>query len=123
MKNCKCGREASYLPKNKTWLCDECAKKAGMLVPCEGEAHKNPFIDNCWICAPRWEWREVKLSEQDMIRWQLADQLETEMAAITITYVNEQNKTVDFNHVRTSMWAKLTDGGRVKKNSIRRSLY
>src|ERR1700722_7957428 len=21
---------------------------------CEGEAHANPFIDNCMVCAPRW---------------------------------------------------------------------
>ena len=24
------------------------------LEPCPGEAHTNPFIDNCMICAPRW---------------------------------------------------------------------
>lgn len=23
---------------------------------CDGEAHKNPFIDNCWTCAPNWGW-------------------------------------------------------------------
>lgn len=23
-------------------------------IPCPGEAHSNPFIDNCWTCAPRW---------------------------------------------------------------------
>lgn len=22
--------------------------------PCNGEAHSNPFIDNCWICMPFW---------------------------------------------------------------------
>lgn len=21
---------------------------------CDGQAHRNPFIDNCWACAPRW---------------------------------------------------------------------
>lgn len=21
---------------------------------CTGEAHGNPYIDNCWSCAPRW---------------------------------------------------------------------
>lgn len=26
----------------------------GPLVKCEGEAHSNPFIDNCMTCAPRW---------------------------------------------------------------------
>lgn len=24
------------------------------LVPCTGEAHSNPHIDNCMLCAPRW---------------------------------------------------------------------
>lgn len=24
-------------------------------VPCHGEAHSNPHIDNCGICAPLWE--------------------------------------------------------------------
>jgi hypothetical protein len=24
------------------------------LFPCPGEAHSNPFIDNCMMCAPRW---------------------------------------------------------------------
>lgn len=29
-------------------------EKTGRLIPCAGEAHKNPFIDNCGMCAPRW---------------------------------------------------------------------
>lgn len=29
-------------------------EKTGKLVPCTGEAHSNPFIDNCMTCAPRW---------------------------------------------------------------------
>ena len=28
--------------------------KTGRLVPCPGEAHKNPFIDHCGYCAPDW---------------------------------------------------------------------
>ncbi len=24
------------------------------LFPCPGEAHSNPYIDNCMVCAPRW---------------------------------------------------------------------
>jgi hypothetical protein len=34
------------------------------LKPCTGEAHSNPFIDNCMCCAPRWGWQgeEVKVS-------------------------------------------------------------
>ena len=29
------------------------------LVPCPGEAHSNPFIDNCSLCMPRWGWVEI----------------------------------------------------------------
>jgi len=28
--------------------------KTGRLVPCPGEAHHNPYVDNCGHCAPRW---------------------------------------------------------------------
>ncbi len=35
-------------------------RKAGLsgrthMVPCPGEAHSNPHIDNCSLCAPNWE--------------------------------------------------------------------
>lgn len=30
------------------------------LIPCDGEAHTNPHIDNCLRCAPRWGWVETK---------------------------------------------------------------
>jgi hypothetical protein len=26
------------------------------LTRCHGEAHTNPHIDNCGVCAPRWGW-------------------------------------------------------------------
>lgn len=26
------------------------------LIACTGEAHANPFIDNCPRCMPRWGW-------------------------------------------------------------------
>lgn len=26
------------------------------LQKCTGEAHSNPYIDNCGRCAPRWGW-------------------------------------------------------------------
>lgn len=29
-------------------------EKTGRLIPCDGEAHRNPMIDNCGLCAPRW---------------------------------------------------------------------
>jgi hypothetical protein len=35
------------------------ARRGYRLVPCTGEAHGNPFIDNCGQCAPRWGWVEV----------------------------------------------------------------
>jgi len=28
--------------------------KARATVPCDGEAHSNPWIDNCHTCAPFW---------------------------------------------------------------------
>jgi hypothetical protein len=28
--------------------------KTGKMVKCTGEAHTNPFIDNCALCMPRW---------------------------------------------------------------------
>jgi len=28
--------------------------KTGRLIPCDGEAHRNAYIDNCGKCAPRW---------------------------------------------------------------------
>lgn len=33
------------------------------LEACTGSAHKNPHIDNCGVCAPRWGWvgQEVKV--------------------------------------------------------------
>lgn len=30
-------------------------KKEAVWVKCRGEAHKNPYIDNCWSCMPFWE--------------------------------------------------------------------
>lgn len=35
-------------------------KPGYMLVPCTGEAHSNPHIDNCMVCAPRWGQMEVR---------------------------------------------------------------
>ncbi len=34
-------------------------KKGWILIPCDGEAHDNPRIDNCGACAPRWGEIEV----------------------------------------------------------------
>lgn len=61
MKLCKCGKPASYLKMNKKFRCDTCAKKEGYLKPCTGEAHRNPYIDNCWVCMPRWGWMEIRV--------------------------------------------------------------
>lgn len=35
-------------------LCAKCAELIGYLVKCHGEAHSNPYIDKCSVCAPRW---------------------------------------------------------------------
>jgi hypothetical protein len=29
------------------------------LKPCPGAAHRNPHIDHCMVCAPRWGWVEA----------------------------------------------------------------
>lgn len=31
------------------------SKKKPVIVMCSGEAHENPFIDNCPVCMPYWE--------------------------------------------------------------------
>ena len=33
-----------------------CAACGVTLVPCTGEAHSNPYIDNCGVCMPQWGW-------------------------------------------------------------------
>lgn len=35
-------------------ICDECATELGLFRKC---IHDSPYIDNCWVCAPRWEKR------------------------------------------------------------------
>lgn len=34
--------------------CETCSERLGLLVACHGEAHDNPYIDHCLVCAPRW---------------------------------------------------------------------
>lgn len=60
MKTCKCGGRAEYLRRAKRWLCEACALARGFLVKCNGEAHSNPFIDNCMVCMPRWGVHEIR---------------------------------------------------------------
>lgn len=50
--------------KNKTMNGSHFCKKHAQfvtteLIPCTGEAHSNPYIDHCMMCAPRWGQREV----------------------------------------------------------------
>lgn len=35
------------------------APEGKKLVPCDGAAHSNAYIDNCGRCAPRWGWIEI----------------------------------------------------------------
>lgn len=41
-------------------------REAGIpdLKQCDGEAHRNPYIDHCGLCAPRWGWigAEIKVT-------------------------------------------------------------
>lgn len=56
---CSCGqRAASYFKFHRVYMCEECAKDLGILIPCTGEAHSNGFIDHCAVCMPRWGWVE-----------------------------------------------------------------
>lgn len=56
---CSCGqRPAVYFKFHRTYMCEECAKDSGILIPCPGEAHSNGFIDHCSVCMPRWGWVE-----------------------------------------------------------------
>lgn len=57
----------------------------------------------------------------DKIREQLAKELKTEIEHIRVYHIGDS--IVDFYHIGTDMWAKLTKTGNVKKNSIRRNLY
>ena len=46
-RKCKCGNDAQWLRRARKYLCEDCAKAQGKLVKCDGEAHSNPYIDNC----------------------------------------------------------------------------
>jgi len=39
------------------------------LVPCDGAAHSNAYIDNCGTCAPRWGFVCVPVSCADLSDW------------------------------------------------------
>lgn len=39
-------------------------------VPCPGEAHRNPFIDNCMICAPAWGKIVIPVECVDLDAWE-----------------------------------------------------
>ena len=43
------------------------------LIKCHGEAHSNPFIDHCMLCAPRWGWCEVMIERKDLKKPPLPD--------------------------------------------------
>lgn len=38
------------------WVCEDCARRQGILVKCPGHAHKVEGSNRCPICAPRWGW-------------------------------------------------------------------
>ena len=64
-KVCSCKvNPARYLKRARRWLCDDCAKARGFLVECKGEAHSNPYIDNCGVCMPRWGWHPDHVADR-----------------------------------------------------------
>lgn len=34
--------------------------------PCNGEAHRNPFIDHCMVCMPRWGTIEYLVPKEEL---------------------------------------------------------
>lgn len=38
------------------WVCEACAQRKGILVPCPGPAHEIAGSNRCPVCAPRWGW-------------------------------------------------------------------
>jgi hypothetical protein len=42
------------------YYCEDCGFDLKYLIECPGEAHSNPYIDNCSVCAPRWGYIEAK---------------------------------------------------------------
>lgn len=47
-------------------------KQGFHLVPCTGEAHSNPHIDSCGICAPRWGEVEVPIEFSSLADYRAA---------------------------------------------------
>ena len=48
------------------------------LVPCDGEAHQNPHIDNCSCCAPRWGQVAIPIAYASVRAWREAADAERE---------------------------------------------
>ncbi len=66
----------------------------GRMVPCPGEAHSNPWIDNCMICAPKWG--EIPEREAPLNATRLAEVLNMGMAVwcSNVARIGEQNGIV-----------------------------
>lgn len=50
------------------------AKPGHHLVPCDGEAHRNPHIDNCLTCAPRWGFVEIPVEYPTLAEYLTRDE-------------------------------------------------
>lgn len=52
-------------------VCDECAEALGLFREC---GHESPYIDNCFVCAPRWNKIPVPHAGEildDLVRYEL----------------------------------------------------
>lgn len=55
---------------------------------------------------------------------QIAEELKTQTECISKVIIDEKNHYVDFYHVGTSLYAKLTKNNKaIRKNTIRRNTY
>jgi hypothetical protein len=43
------------MKNDKKKILDSLEGKKATWIECKGEAHGNPYIDNCMICMPWWE--------------------------------------------------------------------
>ena len=53
----KCGHASICDGGNGRKRCTRCD---AIVIPCTGDAHSNPYIDNCGACMPGWGWVAVQ---------------------------------------------------------------
>ena len=64
----KYAKVSGFVAADGNHYCLKCAEKEGYLEKCTGEAHSNPWIDHCGVCAPRWGLVETEKAKQEQER-------------------------------------------------------